>query len=141
MAKVWKLEWVMVHVTELVMIWASLILLRFGNPAYAQSSLFRHQFRSFSFGNFTQDANHQLAVTILKSFVLDGPEDCTFRCTSEPQCLSFNLAAHPDSDGLYQCDLLATDKYRATAKDFQASEAFHHYSPWVSIRTLISFFF
>ena len=101
--------------------------------AWFQSALFHHQFKIFSFGNFTQDANRQLAVTKLKSFVLDGLVDCTFRCIGEAQCLSFNLAAHPDSDGLYLCDLLATDKYRAAAKDFQASDAFHHYSPWVNL--------
>ena len=92
-----------------------------------------HFFGILSFGSFTQDANHQLVATKLKSFVLNGPIDCTFKCIEEVRCLSFNLAAHPDSDGLYQCDLLATDKYRATAKDFQASDAFHHYSPWVNI--------
>ena len=103
-----------------------------------QSALFHHQFKIFSYGNFTQYANRQLAVTRLKSFVVvyDGPEDCAFRCIGEPQCLSFNLAAHPDSEGLYQCDLLATDKFRATAEDFQASDAFHHYSPWVNLSTI-----
>ena len=101
--------------------------------AWMQTSLFRHQFGSLSFGSFTQDANHQLVATKLKSFVLNGPVACAFRCIGEPPCLSFNLAAHPDSDGLYQCDLLATDKYRATAEHFQATDAFHHYSPWVNI--------
>ena len=101
-----------------------------------------YRFDIFSYGNFTQDAERQLAVTKLKSFVLDGPVNCVFRCIGEPQCLSFNLAAHPDSNGFYQCDLLASDKYRAAAKDFQANGAFHHYSPWVNIRTLFfSFFF
>ena len=114
-------------------IWLFLGHLTVAVDAWMQSSLFRHQFGSLSFGSFTQDANHQLAVTKLKSFALKGPLACAFRCIGEPQCLSFNLAAHPDSEGLYQCDLLATDKYRATAEDFQASDAFHHYSPWVNI--------
>ncbi|KAK2568307.1 putative glycosyl hydrolase ecdE [Acropora cervicornis] len=95
-----------------------------------QSALFRHQFEIFSYGNFTQDANRQLVVTKVKSFVSDGPVNCAFACIGEPQCLSFNLAAHPDSYGLYQCELLATDKFKAAAKAFQASDAFHHYSPW-----------
>ena len=114
-------------------IWLFLGHLTVAVDAWMQPSLFRHQFGILSFGSFTQDANHQLVATKLKSFVLNGPIDCTFKCIEEVQCLSFNLAAHPDSDGLYQCDLLATDKYRATAKDFQASDAFHHYSPWVNI--------
>ena len=115
-------------------IWLFLGPLTIAVDAWMQGSLFRHQFGSLSFGSFTQYANHQLAVTKLKSFALNGPVNCALRCIGEPQCLSFNLAVHPDSDGLYQCDLLATDKYRATAvKDFQASDAFHHYSPWVNI--------
>ena len=97
-----------------------------------QSTLFRHQFDIFSYGNFTKDANRQLAVTKVKSFVFDGAVNCAFACIGEPQCLSFNLAAHPDPYGLYQCDLLATDKFKAAAKAFQASDAFHHYSPWVN---------
>ena len=109
-------------------IWLFLGHLTVAVDAWMQTSLFCHQF-----GSFTQDANHQLVVTKLKSLVLDGQVKCGLRCISEPQCLSFNLAAHPDSEGLYQCDLLATDKYRAKAKDFQASDAFHHYSPWVNI--------
>ncbi|KAL9951900.1 hypothetical protein ACROYT_G044643 [Oculina patagonica] len=48
--------------------------------------------------------------------------DCAFLCVGEPKCFSFNVAAYPDSKGLYLCELLATDKYRATA-------TFHHYSP------------
>ena len=32
---------------------------------------------------------------------------------------------------LYQCVLLASDKYRATAKASQADDAFHRCSPWV----------
>ena len=114
-------------------IWLFLGHLTVAVDAWMQSSLFRHQFGSLSFGNFIQDANHQLVATKLKSFVLNGPIDCTFKCIEEVRCLSFNLAAHPDSDGLYQCDLLATDKFRATSEAFQGSVTFHHYSPWVNI--------
>ena len=131
----------MLHVSEFVIIWGSLIFLRFRNSAYEQNSLLSRQFRNFSSGIFTRDAHRQLAVTKLKSFVLDGQVNCALRCIGEPQCLSYNLAAYPDADGLYQCDLLATDKYRATAKDFEASAAFHHYSLWVNIKTFLSFFF
>ena len=136
MAKVSKLGWVILQVTKFVIFWASLFLISFKKYCCVQGSLFRHQFRSFSFGNFTQDANHQLVVTKLKSFVLDGLVDCTFKCIGEPQCLSFNLAAHPDSYGLYQCDLLATDKHREKAKDLDASDAFHYYSLWVNLYDL-----
>ena len=56
--------------------------------------------------------------------------DCAFHCVAEPKCYSFNMAAYPDSKGLYLCELLATDKYRET-KTFHANATFHHYSPWV----------
>ncbi|KAL9979561.1 hypothetical protein ACROYT_G017239 [Oculina patagonica] len=39
------------------------------------------------------------------------------------------MAAYPDSKGLYLCELLAADKYRATKK-FHANATFHHYSLW-----------
>ena len=136
MAKVSKLGRVILQGTEFVMIWASLIFLRFGNPAFLQSSLPRQQPRNVSSGIFTRDANRQLAVTKLKSFVLDGQVKCGLRCIGEPQCLSYNLAAHPDSDGLYQCDLLATDKYREKEEDLEASDAFHYYSLWVNSYSL-----
>ena len=128
----------MSHVT--FAIWPFFVPLLVSAHAWLQSALFHHRFDIFSYGNFTQDAERQLAVTKLKSFVLDGPVNCVFRCIGEPRCLSFNLAAHPDSNGFYQCDLLASDKYRAAAKDFQANGAFHHYSPWVNIRTLFVLF-
>ena len=83
---------------------------------------------------FTQDEYRELAVAKVGSFLVKGTFNCLFRCVGEPQCLSVNLAAHPHSGGLYQCDLLATDKYGATAKDFQASDAFHRYSPWVNFK-------
>ena len=136
MTKVLKLGRVIWQGTEFVMIWISLIFLRFGNPAFLQSSLPSRQLRNFSTGIFTLDANRQLAVTKLKSFALDGQVKCGLRCIGEPQCLSYNLAAHPDSEGLFQCDLLATDKYREKAEDLQASDAFHHYSPWVNSYSL-----
>ena len=113
----------------------------FGIPPSSKTPFLGRQFRNFSSGIFTRDAHRQLAVTKLKSFVLDGLVNCALRCIGEPQCLSYNLAAHPDSDGLYRCDLLATDKYRATTKDFETSAAFHHYSLWVNIKTFLSFSF
>ena len=136
MAKVSKLGRVIWQGTELVMIWASLIFLRFVSPAFSQSSLLSHQSKNLSSGIFTRDANRQLAVAKLKSFVLDGQVKCGLRCIGEPQCLSYNLAAHPDSEGLYQCDLLATDKYREKEEDLEESDAFHYYSLWVNSYSL-----
>ena len=52
--------------------------------------------------------------------------DCGFLCVREPNCYSFNMAAYPDSKGVYLCELMATDKYRETEK-FNANATFHHY--------------
>ena len=96
-------------------------------PAANQKKPFLNQY-------FTQDYYRELAVAKVGSLLVKGTFNCLLRCVAEPPCLSVNLAAHPDSEGLYRCDLLATDKYRATAEDFQASDAFHHYSPWVNFK-------
>ena len=115
-------------------LWVFLAVVSVSKKVWFQTALFRHQNRVFSVGNFTRDANCQLAVDSFVSFLTEGPLDCTFECIGEPQCLSFNVAAHPDSDGLYRCDLLTTDKYRAREMDLQESDFFHHYSPWVNIQ-------
>lgn len=73
------------------------------------------------------------AKKLTSSMVIDQ-QHCTFLCVGERKCYSFNIAAHPDSKGLYLCELLATDKYRET-KMFQANDTFHHYDAWV--RSLI----
>ena len=112
-----------------VAIWELLFHMIVGEYLWLQSGLIRS--RIFSYGSFTRDAYHQLVVTKLQSFLVKGTVNCAFKCVGEPRCLSFNLAANPDSDGLYLCDLIATDKYKTEAKEFQASDAYHHYSPWV----------
>lgn len=70
---------------------------------------------------------HYLRVETLSSSTAVDPIDCTFPCVREPNCLSFNIAAYPDVEGIYRCELLATDKYTAKSK-FHANAAFHHYS-------------
>ena len=93
-------------------------------------SLHRSPTGDLSFGNFKRNPFHYLwEKNITWSMVIDQL-DCTFLCVDEPKCYSFNMAAYPDSKGLYLCELLATDKYRATEK-FHANATFHHYSPWV----------
>ena len=100
--------------------------------AWLQSALYRHQGTLFSYGNFTRDLHCHLVVTKITSVLVEGQFGCTFKCNSKPECYSFNLAAYADSDGLYLCELLATDKYRAAINELQANATFHHFSPWVS---------
>ncbi|KAL9951864.1 hypothetical protein ACROYT_G044603 [Oculina patagonica] len=96
--------------------------------AMENSALYRNPTGDFSVGEFTQNPFHYLWVQKITSSKVADQFDCTFLCVGEPKCFSFNVAAYPDSKGLYLCELLATDKYRATKK-FHANATFHHYSP------------
>lgn len=94
--------------------------------------IFRHQgFDSYQ-GSFKPDLFHHLSTTtIARSYVMDT-FDCVFKCMTETTCHSFNFAAYRDSSGLYLCELLANDKYRASEGDLQENGTFHHFSPLVS---------
>ena len=98
--------------------------------AMENSALSRGPTGDFSVGDFKRNAFHYLWAEKLTSSMVEDQFDCTFLCVAEPKCYSFNMAAYPDSNGLYLCELLATDKYRETKK-FHANATFHHYSPWV----------
>ena len=95
------------------------------------SALYRNPTGDFSIGDFKRNAFHYLWAEKLTSSMVEDQFDCTFLCVAEPKCYSFNMAAYPDSKGLYLCELLATYNYRETDK-FHSNATFHHYSPWVS---------
>ena len=99
---------------------------------FQQTALYRDQKRGVISGNFQPDLNHRLTVTKISSSLVGDSLDCTFKCINEPTCYSFNMAANPDPEDLYLCELLDTDKYLAAENDFQVNPAFHHFSPWVS---------
>ena len=94
------------------------------------SALYRNPAGDFSVGDFKRNPFHYLWAEKVTSSNVGDQFDCTFLCVAEPKCYSFNMAAYPDSKGLYLCELLATDKYREI-KRFHANASFHHYSPWV----------
>ncbi|XP_078356453.1 contactin-associated protein 1-like [Oculina patagonica] len=93
------------------------------------SALYRNPTGDFSVGDFKRNPFHYLWVKKITSSMVADHLDCTFLCVGESKCFSFNMAAYPDSKGLYLCELLATDKYRVTKK-FHANATFHHFSPW-----------
>ena len=95
------------------------------------SALYRNPASDFSVGDFKRNAFHYLWVEKITSCMVEDQFDCTFLCVAEPKCHSFNMAAYPDSKGLYLCELLATDKYRETKK-FHTNATFLHFNPWVS---------
>ena len=100
--------------------------------AMENSALYRNPTGDFSVGEFAQNSFHYLWVKKITSSKVADQFDCTFLCVGESKCFSFNVAAYPDLKGLYLCELLATDKYRATEK-FHANATFHHYSPRVRV--------
>ena len=102
--------------------------------ATESSALYRNPTGDFSVADFKPNPFHYLWVKKVTSSMVEDQFDCTFLCAAEPKCYSFNMAAHPDSKGLYLCELLATDKYRETKK-FHANATFHHYS--LSVRYIL----
>ena len=100
--------------------------------AMQDSALYRNALGGFSVGDFQQNPFTYLWVNKLASSMAADQIDCTFLCLGKPKCYSFNMAAFPDSKGLYLCEMLTTDKYRSKTK-FHANATFHHYSPKVRI--------
>ena len=98
---------------------------------FANSALYRNPTGEISLGNFKCNPFYYLWEEKLTSSMVKGQFFCALLCVNEPRCYSFNVAEYPDSNGLYLCELLVTDKYRATGKLF-ANATFHHFSPWVS---------
>ena len=94
-----------------------------------QSSLYRDY--KTKHGKFKSNQNQSLLVTLTKSHFLEDALECSFHCIGDFKCLSYNIAKSPDSNGIYICEVLATDKYRAKDR-LQANSSFHHFSPMVS---------
>ena len=99
--------------------------------ALQKGSIYRNRKSVINHGNFIPDLLQYLSATKITSILVKDENDCSFECIGESNCSSFNVAAYPDSQGLYLCELLNTDRYGAQSK-LQANASFHHYSPWVS---------
>ena len=86
----------------------------------------------FSFGNFLPHENYTLSMAEkLKEERVKSSDDCLIRCVQTNRCVSTNVNTTRDDEGLYACELLASDKYENTSK-FRASKGFDHYSIAVS---------
>ena len=59
--------------------------------------------------------------------------DCTFKCLSNPSCLSLNLAASKGADGKLWCELLSSVKYD-NHKEYKRNETSHHFSIKVGLK-------
>lgn len=107
---------------------------------FQQSGLYRDENRRIAFGNFKLDQGFKLSATKIASPMVSDIFDCVHICLNGANCKSLNFAVNPYANGLYQCELLDTDKYRANTIDLQPDVAFHHYSPWVSCSEVVNTF-
>lgn len=107
---------------------------------FQQSGLYRDENRRIAFGNFKLDQGFKLSATKIASPMVSDIFDCVHICLNGANCKSLNFAVNPYANGLYQCELLDTDKYRANTIDLQPDVAFHHYSPWVSCSKVVNTF-
>lgn len=80
-----------------------------------------------SYGNFKEDKFSYLNITSIGGDLVDHNTFCAFACLETPPCFSFNLAAFPDINGKFLCELLPSDKYNNSDK-LVPSKFFHHYS-------------
>lgn len=63
-------------------------------------AVYRNEAQDFSVGDFRKNPFHYLRVETLSSSTAVDPIDCTVLCVREPNCLSINIAAYPDLEGI-----------------------------------------
>ena len=81
---------------------------------------------------FLKDEFHYLNVSRVGAYTVYGVFDCTFKCLSNPSCLSLNLAASKGADGKLWCELLSSTKHRKP-EEFGGNGSSHHFSIQVGI--------
>ena len=82
---------------------------------------------NFRFAHFIDHVFYVLDVPELESSRVTDRRVCLLLCLKDQRCFSTNLAAKPDINGNFACELLPTDKYNASG-NFRLSQHFHHYS-------------
>ena len=86
---------------------------------------------SFAFANFARNFFHYLNVTKVGSHLVHAMEICAYMCVDNLFCFSYNVAAQPDINGHFVCQLLASDVYNSSDQLLPHPD-FHHYSIEVS---------
>ena len=120
-------------VFRLCLIFFGVLYLSITAKTHMQTSLYRDY--KTKYGKFKSNQNQSLLVTIARSHFLKDDLDCSSSCIGDTKCLSYNIAKSPDSNGIYICEVLATDMYRAKDR-LRANSSFHHFSPMVSSNTI-----
>ena len=81
--------------------------------------------------NFIEDKFSYLNIAVVSKRFVERSLQCALMCLESLPCFSFNLAAFPDNNDKLLCEHLPSDKYNNSEK-FIPSNAFHHFSTWVS---------
>ena len=85
----------------------------------------------YAFVNFVHNFFHYLNGTKVGSHLVHAMEICAHMCVDNLLCFSYNVAAQPDINGHFVCELLASDMYNSSDQ-FLPHPDFHHYSIKVS---------
>ena len=80
-----------------------------------------------SYGKFKADKFSYLNITSIGEDLVERNTFFAFACLETHSCFSFNLAAFPDINGKFLCELLQSDKYSNSDK-LVPIKFFHHYS-------------
>ena len=83
-------------------------------------------------GNFLKHQNSVLNGTALEIHNVSKPSVCAYHCVDHEHCVSCNVAAAPDRNGNYECQLLAVDRF-SQPSGFRQNQEFTHYSKHVRL--------
>lgn len=84
-----------------------------------------------SFVNFQLVAFSYLNITVIGTDLMDDENQCGFACLESRSCFSYNVAAFPDINKRFLCELLPSDKYN-NSEEFVQHNLYHHFSIAVS---------
>jgi hypothetical protein len=105
----------------------------------ANISITRDVKNSLHFANFVKHKFKYLNVKPFMSLHVPNKKKCQVSCVKDLQCLSFNVGVFPNSDGQFQCELLATDMFNSS-RNMTPNANYNHYSIQVFyLETLYSF--
>ena len=95
-----------------------------------------HREPGLGYAYFVRHVNSKLDVENPHQYHSPSYKPCAVKCTRNATCLSFNFGKTPIFSHLgqaqYLCELLSTDKYKASSKYLNESSDFDHYSIRVS---------
>lgn len=116
------------NMADLLCIAAAFISLRF-----VVCEEFSHPSKSVIFlsGNFASHKNQKLFGGKLKDAKVESSDECLIECVQTRDCLSVNFNTTGDEQGLFVCEILATNKFE-NQSNFRPSEGIDHYTIAVS---------